>query len=89
MLRNVVGFSPLGLPGCRFTSVQTKPMNTTDCPMIDALMTDEGVISWEDACRVAASHHLYEDFIGDWWSKCCHNYDAGLSAEKLAYWLGY
>ena len=57
--------------------------------MIDAVMTDDGIISWENACRVAASHSLYEDFIADWWAKCSRNYDAGLSAEKLAYWLGY
>ena len=62
---------------------------TTTCPMIDALMNDAGVISWEDACRVAASHSLYEDFVAAWWTKCCADYDAGLSAVKLAYWLGY
>ena len=89
MLRHVGDSSPLDLPGCRFTSVQTKPMNTTNCAMINALMDDAGMISWEGACRVAASHSLYEDFIDAWWAKCCHNYEAGLSAKKLAYWLGY
>ena len=68
----------------------TKPMTTTThCQMIDALTDDAGIISWEDACRVAASHSLYEDFLADWAPKCCADYDAGLSAEKLAYWLGY
>jgi hypothetical protein len=62
---------------------------TTHCAMIDAVMTDDGVISWENACRVAASHSLYEDFVSAWWTKCCADYDAGLSAAKLAYWLGY
>jgi hypothetical protein len=64
-------------------------MTYTTCRMIDALANDAGVISWEDACRVAASHSLYEDFLAYWAPKCCTNYDAGLSAEKLAYWLGY
>jgi hypothetical protein len=97
MLRNMGGFSIWGWVGCRLLATGTNDpdtqtehnMETTNCPMIDALMDDAGVISWEDACRVAASHSLYQDFIGDWWAKCCHNYDAGLSAQKLAYWLGY
>ena len=62
---------------------------TTDCAMIDSLMDDAGVISWENACRVAASHSLFEDFIYDWSPVCCDNYDAGLSAAKFAVWLGY
>lgn len=62
---------------------------TTRCLMIDAHMTDTGVVSWEDACRIAASHSLYEDFLADWMPKCCYDYDAGVSAQKLAYWLGY
>jgi hypothetical protein len=73
------------------SAVQSNPMNTntTTCPMIDALMDDAGVITWEDACRVAASHSLYEDFVAAFWTKACYNYDAGLSAHKVAFWLGY
>ena len=64
-------------------------MTTTYCPMIDSLTNELGVISWENACIIAAKHSLYEDFVSAFWTKCCHDYDAGLSAQKLAYWLGY
>lgn len=48
-----------------------------------------GRLSWEEACKVAADHGLYADFIADWAPKCCHNYDEGVSAKQFAYWLGY
>ena len=70
-------------------SSHKRTMITTTCPMIDSLTADNGRLTWEDACRVAAAHNLYEDFLEDWWTKCCYNYDAGVSADDLAHWLGY
>jgi hypothetical protein len=52
-------------------------------------LSNNGRVTWEQACILAATHNLYEDFLEDWWTKCCHDYSAGVSAADLAHWLGY
>lgn len=59
------------------------------CPLLADMADDRGRITWEQACSVADSHSLLLDFLEDWMPKCCADYDAGVSAYDLAYWLGY